>query len=91
MTGACIQLNGYASKIGTEYGYQVKFVNGPAGGNLDVGITYSGQRGWARLRPETTVSGALGDIRFAGTIYSHAQMQSLGPLVDPMGNYCRHD
>ena len=91
VAGDCIQLSGQNCKIGTEYGYNSVFTNGPAGGNLGYGIVFNGQQEWARLRPGTDVSGALGEVKFGGVVMTHAEIVSDGPFADNDGNWVRHD
>jgi hypothetical protein len=56
------------------------------GGNLDVGISFDDACGSITLTSQTTVTGALGDVRIGGAIYTYAAILAAGSIGDSRGN-----
>jgi hypothetical protein len=88
-TGPCIQFHDTARTATGFYG-NVSLENGPAGGNVDVGVEIVGMGSLVSLGAGTNVTGTNGDVRMADSdIWTYANIASQGPITDPNGNFVR--
>ena len=88
-TGPCIQFNDTARTATGFYG-NVSLENGPAGGNVDVGIEIIGMGSLVSLGAGTNVTGTNGNVRMAdGDIWTYANITLQGPITDRNGNLVR--
>jgi hypothetical protein len=88
ITGPCLRF-GEECKAVVAYSDDDVIVNGSIP-NADVGIDIVGPNAHVHLSPGVAVSGALGDVRFNGTIMTHADITANGPYVDLDGNRVSH-